>query len=287
MIDIIKEKLKSYAATNAVEEEHAVKEILQEVALYGLWRAKFFEVALFQGGTSLRILHQLPRFSEDLDFLLREPAPDFDWAPYVKVLTEVFREYGLDLTIEPKEKMDSAIKEALIKDDSLARQLNLSFAGTGKPKTIKIKLEIDINPPAGSGEEMEFLDFPADHAVRHQDMASNFALKIHAMLCRGFLKGRDWFDFSWYVGKGISPNLTLLRNALVQAGPWKGDETLVVDLDWLETALTQKIETIDWSVAVADVNRFLKPRERASLALWDTNFFKTRLAKMLTYSRSS
>ena len=84
MIDIIKEKLRRYQAANALEEANAVKEILQEIALYALWRARFFERALFQGGTSLRILHGLPRFSEDLDFILRAPETSFDWPPYTQ-----------------------------------------------------------------------------------------------------------------------------------------------------------------------------------------------------------
>src|SRR3546814_2066680 len=88
--------------------------------------------------------------------------------------------------------MDKAVRQALLKNDSIASQLDLSFAGTGRPKTVRIKLEIDVNPPLGSGEATTYLDFPADYEVRHQDLASNFALKIHALLCRGFLKGRDW-----------------------------------------------------------------------------------------------
>ncbi len=105
--------------------------------------------------------------------------------------------------------MDQPIRQALLKNDSIARRLNLSFAGTGRPKTIKIKLEIDVNPPEGSCAEMTF-NFPADYEVRHQDLSSNLALKIHAMLCRPCLKGRDWFDFYWYVARGTTPNLTLL-----------------------------------------------------------------------------
>ncbi|MEO8723359.1 MAG: nucleotidyl transferase AbiEii/AbiGii toxin family protein, partial [Sphingobium sp.] len=167
-------------------------------------RADFFDCALFQGGTSLRILHGLPRFSEDLDFLLRSPDPDFDWSPYLTGMTEVFAQFGLKLEAQPKPRMDTAIRQALLKDDSIASQLDLSFAGTGRPKAIRIKLEIDVNPPAGSGEATSYLDFPADYEVRHQDLASNFALKIHALLCRGFLKGRDWFDFSWYVSRVLS-----------------------------------------------------------------------------------
>lgn len=280
MIDIIQEKLRSYDAANALEEENAVKEILQEIALYGLWRGDFFDVALFQGGTSLRILHGLPRFSEDLDFLLRAPNPDFDWSPYLKVLVEVFEQFGLKLDALPKTRMESAIRQALLKNDSIARQLDLSFAGTGKPRTIRIKLEIDVNPPEGSGEDATYLDFPADHEVRHQDLPSNFALKIHALLCRGFLKGRDWFDFSWYVARGTAPNLALLRTALIQAGPWPGDESTTVDMPWLQQALGDAIRKIDWKAAAEDVRRFLRPAEAKSLELWSERFFMTKLDRL-------
>ena len=280
MIDIIREKLRRYDAANALEEGNAVKEILQEIALYALWRGDFFHAALFQGGTSLRILHGLPRFSEDLDFLLREPDPNFDWTPYLKTLTEVFGQFGLKLEALPKAKMDRAIRQALIKHDSLASQLDLTFASAGTPKAIRIKLEIDVNPPAGSGEASSYLDFPADHEVRHQDLASNFALKIHALLCRGFLKGRDWFDFSWYVAKGVAPNLPLLRSALIQAGPWAGEHHIAIDMPWLKAALSGAISRIDWKAAADDVQRFLRPAELKSLELWSERFFLAKLDRL-------
>ncbi len=282
MIDIIRDKLRSYEATNALEEENAVKEILQEIALYALWRGDFFDVALFQGGTSLRILHGLPRFSEALDFLLRTPNPDFDWSPYLKVLVEVFEQFGLKLDALPKTKMQSTIRQALLKNDSIASQLDLSFSGSGKPRTIRIKLEIDVNPPAGSGEDTTYFDFPTDYEVHHQDLPSNFALKIHALLCRGFLKGRDWYDFSWYISKGIAPNLALLRSALIQAGPWAGDESIAVDMPWLTDTLATAIVKIDWKAAAEDVRRFLRPAELKSLDLWSERFFMAKLGKLTT-----
>lgn len=284
MIDIIKEKLGRYGATNALEEENAVKEILQEIALYALWRSDFFDCALFQGGTSLRILHGLPRFSEDLDFLLRVPNSDFDWSPYLKGMTEVFAQFGLKLEAQPKPRMDTAIRAALLKDDSIVSQLDLSFAGTGHRKAIKIKLEIDINPPAGSDEAATFLDFPADYEVRHQDLASNFALKIHALLCRGFLKGRDWFDFSWYVSRGVTPNLVLLQNALVQVGPWARDTSLRVDMPWLNDSLSSAIKSIAWKEAASDVERFLRPGDMKSVDLWSERFFLAKLNKLMEQS---
>lgn len=280
MIDLIKERLRRYGATNPLEEENAVKEILQEIALYALWRSDFFDVALFQGGTSLRILHGLPRFSEDLDFLLRTPNPDFDWSPYLATLTQVAAEFGVKLEAQPPAKMDRAIHAALLKTDSIANQLDLSFAGQDRRKAIRIKLEIDVNPPLGSGESTSFLDFPLDYEVRHQDLPSNFALKIHALLCRGFLKGRDWFDFSWYVSRDITPNLVLLRNALIQAGPWAGDHTLAVNITWLKAALSDAIAKIDWKAAGDDVARFLRPAELRSVDLWSERFFMAKVQKL-------
>jgi len=281
MIEIIQEKLRQYRAANAVEEENATKEIIQEIALYALWRADFFDVALFQGGTSLRILHRLPRFSEDLDFMLRSPNAEFDWAPYLKILVEVFAQFGLKLDAQPKERMDKAVREAVLKDDSIARQLDLTFAGTGRRRTIRIKLEIDTNPPPGSGEASTFLDFPSDYEVRHQDLPSNFALKIHALLCRGYLKGRDWYDFSWYVSNGVSPNLMHLQAALIQAGPWAGQEDLKIDVAWLKSTLRNTIGAIDWEAAAEDVRRFLRPAEAKSLELWSERFFLAKLEKMV------
>lgn len=283
MIDLIKERLCRYAAANPLEEENAVKEILQEIALYALWRGNFFDVALFQGGTSLRILHGLPRFSEDLDFLLRAPNPKFDWSPYLSALSQVAAEFGIKLEAQPPARMDKAIHAALLKNDSIANQLDLSFAGQNRRKAIKIKLEIDVNPPLGSGEATSFLDFPLDYEVRHQDLPSNFALKIHALLCRGYLKGRDWFDFSWYVSRNIAPNLALLRNALIQKGPWEGDTTISVDIGWLKTALSSTIANIDWNEAGDDVARFLRPAELRSVELWSERFFMTKLEKLVSF----
>lgn len=280
MIDIIQEKLKGYKPANAVEEENATKEILQEVALYALWRANFFDVALFQGGTSLRILHGLPRFSEDLDFMLAEPDPEFDWTPYLDSLLEIFREFGVASEAIAKDDMEKRIRQAVIKDTSVANQLDLSFADRHPDKKIKIKLEIDVAPPAHSGEVYTFLDFPLDYEVRHQDLASNFALKIHALLCRGFVKGRDWYDFSWYIAKGVYPNLKHLQAALFQFGPWAEEKGLIVNHAWLKGRLTEKISSIDWKVAAQDVERFLRPREAESLKLWSEGFFVTKLGRM-------
>jgi hypothetical protein len=281
MIEIIQQRLDRYKFRNALEEKQATKEIIQEVALYALWRAGFFEVAAFQGGTSLRILHSLPRFSEDLDFMLKAPDPEFDWTGYLHQLLACFQEYGLQPEALPKGKMEQRIKKAVIKDSSVINQLNLSFYQGHKGQKINIKLEIDVDPPAESGYEYTYLDFPTDYEVCHQDLSSNFALKIHALLCRPFLKGRDWYDFNWYIKQGVSPNLPHLTNALVQYGPWQGQGELVVDMAWLKTVMQEKIDSVDWKEAASDVEKFLKPGEVESLRLWSGRFFSAKLEHLI------
>jgi predicted nucleotidyltransferase component of viral defense system len=283
MIELIQQRLDSYHAGNPVEEEQATKEILQEVALYSLWRAGFFEVAAFQGGTSLRILHKLPRFSEDLDFILKEPDPDFEWGGYLQQLKDGFEEFGLQTEVLVKSRMDQNVKMAILKDNSITNQLNLSFYRGHPEQKLKIKLEIDINPPEGSGFDYAYLDFPLDFEVCHQDLASNFSLKIHALLCRPYLKGRDWYDFNWYVKQGVQPNLPHLQAALYQFGPWQS-ENITVDMDWLHHAMMQKISSVDWKEAAMDVERFLKPAEKQSLALWSEKFFLSKVENLMQFS---
>jgi predicted nucleotidyltransferase component of viral defense system len=276
MIELIQKRLDSYKATGPVEEEQATREILQEVALYSLWRAGFFEVAAFQGGTSLRILHGLPRFSEELDFILKEPDPDFDWNIYLDKLLSGLQEFGLQSEALDKSRMDQRVRKALLKDNSVSNQLDLAFYRGHKDKKLTIKLEIDVNPPEGSGYDYSYLDFPLDFEVCHQDLGSNFSLKIHALLCRPYLKGRDWYDFNWYVKQGVQPNFTHLQGALYQYGPWEG-QTLTIDKDWLISTLLEKVATVNWAEAAEDVARFLTAAERQSLRLWSERFFNKKV----------
>ena len=276
MIELIQRRLDSYKATGPVEEEQATREILQEVALYALWRAGFFEVAAFQGGTSLRILHGLPRFSEALDFILKEPDPDFEWNTYLEKMSGGLQEFGLQSEALDKSRMDQRVKKALLKDNSVSNQLDLAFYRGHKDKKLTIKLEIDINPPEGSGYDYSYLDFPLDFEVCHQDLSSNLSLKIHALLCRPWLKGRDWYDFNWYVKQGVQPNFTHLQGALYQYGPWEG-QTLTIDKDWLISTLLEKVATVNWAEAAEDVARFLTAAERQSLRLWSERFFNKKV----------
>ena len=281
MIELIQQRLDEYRVSSAIEEEHAIKEIIQEIALFALWKAGFFEVAAFQGGTSLRIIHKLPRFSEDLDFILKEPNTEFDWIYYLEKLLENLEEFGLKTEVKDKSRMDQAVRKAVLKNNSVSKQLNLSFYRGKQDQKQTIKLEIDVNPPSGSGFEYTYIDFPVDYEVCHQDLSSNFALKIHALLCRPYLKGRDWYDFNWYVKRGINPNLPLLQAALIQDGPWSG-KNLEIDEDWVRGALLKKISSIDWDEAIIDVERFLNKIDKDSLKLWNERFFSQKVENLFS-----
>lgn len=278
MIPLIQERLKNYSPQSAEEELDAIKEIVQEIVLYGLSTSHFFKKALFQGGTALRILYGLPRFSEDLDFILKEPELNFNWTPYIENIKIICEEYGLIPNIIDKSNVSSNVKKMFIKDNSFGKILDLSFNRHSEQK-ITIKFEVDVFPPAGSISEIKYLDFPLNYAVEAQDLSSNFAGKSHALLCRKYLKGRDWFDFVWYISKRVKPNLIFLKNALYQTGPWEG-QNVEVTPDWYLTTFTEKINHINWLQAKSDVEMFLNQKEREQLSLWGKEFFLDRLEKL-------
>ena len=280
-ITIIQEKLLRYQSNTLLEQENALKEIAQEIALMALSRSEFFRVAAFQGGTCLRILYGLERFSEDLDFVLEKPDKNFSWVNYVNNMREEFSAYGYALEIEDRNKLEKAIRITFLKADSIGGLLILKDSRTNKPK-LKIKLEIDTNPPAGSGYELKYLDFPLPFSVKTQDLPSLFAGKCHALLCRDYTKGRDWYDFVWYVARQTPINFVLLTNAITQAGPWK-KQNINVTPKWFLNELKDKISQVDWNTAKQDVARFLRPRELMSLELWSKDFFLSRVDKLARY----
>lgn len=277
-IDIINERLKSYKTKTVEDEENALKEILQEIAIYALSGAQFFDKAIFHGGTALRILYKLPRFSEDLDFMLSEPNADFNWKPFLKALTNTFETFGIQPEVTDKSRVDNTIKKLFLKDDSIGKLLNLSFKHH-PGKKLAIKFEIDTNPPAGSTSEIKFLDFPLDFSVTAHTLSSSFAGKCHALLCRSYVKGRDWYDFGWYISKNITPNLMFLEAAIEQQGPWK-NEAIHITPEWLVQAMSEKIKSIDWNYAAKDVEKFLGPQDRKTLPLWSEPFFLSKLEKL-------
>jgi hypothetical protein len=215
-----------------------------------------------------------------MDFALREPDASFTLAPYLdRVCTELVA-YGYDLEIDDRSKTGHTMQQIFLKDDSVGQLLHLHYRPqTGPMRKLRVKLEVDTNPPAGASCEMTVLDYPFPSAVRVFDLPSLFAGKIHALLCRDYLKGRDWYDFIWYTARHISINHTLLSAALDQQGPWAGTHPKTNDA-WCVTQLSTKIGMIDWNQAREDVRRFLKPNELPSLALWSSEFFLRQCRKL-------
>ncbi|MCK5524260.1 MAG: nucleotidyl transferase AbiEii/AbiGii toxin family protein, partial [Thiomargarita sp.] len=275
---IINDRFKQYSTPTVEAEENALKEILQEIILHALYEAHFFEQAIFHGGTCLRIVYNLPRFSEDLDFMLKRVDLDFNWQPYQKTIIDVCKQYGISPIIKDKSKMGNMVQKMFVKDNSIGKILELSFKHHPQKK-LTIKLEIDINPPAGSTTELKFLDFPLDFPIEIQDLPSNFASKSHALLCRTYVKGRDWYDFLWYVKQKVVPNLGLLSNAINQQGIYAGQK-IPVTPTWYLKQLEAKITRIDWELARKEMASFLPPREKTTLTFWRTDFFMDKLNQL-------
>lgn len=279
MKDIIQKRLETHYELNTAEDElNALKEITQEVALYALYKVGFFEKACFMGGTCLRIVHSLDRFSEDLDFSTRKVDLNFKLDEYLEKAMDIMNPYGYGLTIDEKDLADKSVQSRFLKDDSIKKVLTFKHKQDERQK-IKIKVEIDTNPPEGAVEKTEFIDFPEDFQILAYDLPSLMSGKLHALLCRTYEKGRDWYDYSWYVKNNCSPNLKLLENALKQLGPWKGKD-IQVDEKFLKDELVGKIESLDWEDIKKDVRKFLSPEKAQSLNIWSSAFFKSKVTKM-------
>ncbi len=281
-IKIIRDRLDQYRQGRSftlLEEENAIKEMVQEIALSSLARAGFFKVAAFQGGTCLRILYGLNRFSEDLDFALNKPDPTFSWPPYLKNMQAELETFGFKFTIESRDR-DKAVKSVFLKEDSIGSILALTYNGQSGSRKIKIKLEIDTHPPSGAINEQKYISFPVNVPVVTHDLPSLLAGKSHALLCRATGKGRDWFDFVWYAGRRTPPNFDLLSNAINQFGPWK-HQRITVTKQWYAENLARKIKDTDWQTQRKDVERFLKPSDLDLLQHWSHPFFIDRLAEIV------
>lgn len=284
-VKIIQQRLLDYNCKTDVEEQQAIREITQEVVLAALGRGDFFKHALFQGGTCLRIFYGLNRFSEDMDFILREATSDFQLKDHIKHLTDELAAYGYKIEITGRDKVDATVKKAFLKDDSLGKVINLRHTNqTGQMAKIRIKFEVDTNPPAGSGYELKYLDFPFVSSVAVQDRASLFAGKIHALLCREYIKGRDWYDFIWYTGNRTGINYDFLASAVNQFGPWQG-QSITVGKAWLLSELERTITSMNWKQAAEDVRRFLRIEEQPSLDLWSKELFLAQLDKLKRVSQ--
>lgn len=263
--------------------KQTLREILQQCALLGLARTQFFEHAAFYGGTALRILYGLDRFSEDLDFSLLRPNKKFDINPFLKGLERELLSMGFDVNVSSKKKKNkSDIISAFIKGNTkiiLLSLTNRSEKNLHRDEKIKIKFEIDIDPPSDFEVESKLILNPVPFYVLTYKASYLFAGKVHAMLCRTWqnrVKGRDWYDFIWYLQNKIPLHLHHLEKRIKQSGHFEKKEHLTEKK--LIKLLQQKIEKIDWKNAKEDIKPFIY--DVSILKLWNKDFFLDLLQKI-------
>lgn len=278
MSNIIEQMLGNYEIKNTTDEVNAIKEIIQEIVLSGLSRGGFFNEAAFYGGTALRIFYNLDRFSEDLDFTLIKANKEFNLSKYFSYIEEELKAYGLNLEIIEKEKnIDSSITSAFVKGDTL--ELIFKFFPNKEKhiydhilKNIKIKFEVDINPPEGATYDEKYKLLPSPHQIKLYDKESLFSGKIHAILCRNWnkrAKGRDLYDYVFFLATNTNINIELIKNKLIESGYI--DPNSNFDIDVLRKLLIKKFNEIDYNEAKDDAIPFIKNVN--SVNLWTKEFF--------------
>lgn len=278
MNSVLQNMLSKYEIKNTIDETNAMKEIIQEIVLCGLSRGGFFNEAAFYGGTALRIFYGLNRFSEDLDFALLEPNTEFDLSKYFSFIEKEVQAYGLNLTISEKNKtQESNITSAFLKGDTKEHILiffpNENMKNITSLKNIKIKFEVDINPPSGAKYDFRYKLLPSPHQVRLYDESSLFAGKIHAILCRNWqyrTKGRDLYDYIFYLSQNTKVNIKLIREKLIDSNFLRREDDFGIDI--LKELLNKKFGEINYTNAKEDVIVFIKDKD--SLNLWSEEFFK-------------
>lgn len=279
MHEAIARMLARYEPKSVDQSVRALREIIQEVALLGLWRAKFFEHAAFYGGTALRILYGLDRFSEDLDFSLLAPSPDFSLARYSASLEEELLAFGFNVRVEMVDKaVKSAVQSAFLKANT-RNELLVVEAGEDLAaqipagQVLKVKIEVDTDPPPGFTTSTRYLLQPIPFAVRSYALPDLFAGKMHALLYRRWhnrVKGRDWYDFVWYAANHPQLNLAHLEQRMRQTGHWSREQPLSPAA--FNDLLFAAIDQLEVSQARRDVAPFVKDQQM--LTIWSHDFFR-------------
>ena len=279
MNDVITRMLERYECRSVDDYVRALREIMQEIALLGLWRSKFFEKAAFYGGTALRILYGMDRFSEDLDFSLLKPIPDFDISRYISSLEREIRSFGFEANVSIREKKtESTIQSVFLKADTLKHLLIIRTAEEiarqiPAGQVMKIKIEVDTDPPPGFETENKFLLQPVSFSVRTVVLADLFAGKMHAVLCRQWksrVKGRDWYDLVWYAANHPELHVRHLEQRMIQSGHLKGREHLTKEKFFL--LMSKAVNKLDVNQARREVESFVKKPE--ALEVWSKEFFR-------------
>ena len=280
----IMQMLSSYP--DSMSQIDKLREILQQTALLGLARHQFFQHAVFYGGTALRILHGLDRYSEDLDFSLLQPDPDFDFRPFIQGMHQELMGMGFQLEVDERKKnAESGIWSAFLKGNTLTMLLSIQeknkIKGIHPDQKIQIKLEIDTDPPLMHLPlESKLVKNPVPFYVATYAIVDLFAGKMHAALCRNWnkrIKGRDWYDVIWYMQKNVPVNLVHLRERMRQTNHL-GPEEKFGKKELLER-IHAKIDEIDWELAKSDIAMFIPDKQK--LVIWSAAFFHDLMDHLL------
>lgn len=267
----INEMINLYNPKSLNENRAVLREILQSIVLIGLSRGDFFKKASFYGGTALRIFYGLNRYSEDLDFTLNEKNDSFSLEPYIESIKNVASSYGIELDINIKKKeIKTPVESAFAKLNTYQTFINLKINDEiasllHKDENIKVKFEVDLNPAIGFNVESKRIDMPEFANIIVLDEPSLFAGKLHAIICRNYkntVKGRDYYDFLFYIRKRVKPNLNYLKNKLIESGKIKENDKF--DLDTLKVMLKDRFETVDFNQVKTDAERFVFNNEDLS-----------------------
>lgn len=278
MSDLFDEMLKNYDTTTMTNRKNALKEVIQEIVLCGLSRAGFFSDVAFYGGTALRIFHGLDRFSEDLDFSLTHTDNRFDLSEYLPILENEMHSFGLVIEVSEKQKSTASdIQSAFVKANT-KQQLSFFFEDQNSSsihpdEKIRIRFEVDTNPPDYAGFEHRYRLLPYPYEVQLYDRPSLLAGKIHAVLARSWksrVKGRDLYDFVFYLQHNTPVNLRHLKARLIQTGHLKTSDTF--NIEDLRERLIEHFDQLDYENAKQDVIPFIK--DTRVLEIWSSNFFK-------------
>lgn len=279
MNTVLRQMLDAYPVQTRDDYTNALREILQQLALLGLWRSKFFEHAAFYGGTALRILHGLDRYSEDLDFSLMAADPEFSLQPYGNALRRELSSFGFEVDFEARiKRTDTRIESAFLKANTLNQLLVITpgagiLEGQHAREILKIKLEVDTDPPGGFQTVSRPVLLPLPFSVNVYALPDLFAGKMHAILCRKWknrVKGRDWYDLVWYIARHPHLRLRHLEQRMRQSGDWKDVGPLMPEK--LMALLRDAVQTLDVDQARQEVSRFL--RDPSSVEAWSTDFFR-------------
>lgn len=285
----MKSLLESFLGDNVMDSadscRQALRQLAQQIVLLGLWRGKFFEHAAFYGGTALRMVYKLDRFSEDLDFSLLRRNTAFKLMSYFPYIVREFEAYGLEPDIRQVRKTkESTIESAFVKMETKKLSIVLEVPKSTvkfftNNELIKIKFEIDTDPPAGFFTEAKYLFHPQPFSVKVFDEGSMFAGKLHSVFARTWkkrVKGRDWYDLVWFVSRETPARLAHFRERLIQTGHLEPD--VEFDGEKALSMLRSRCEEVDYKAAAADVRPFL--RDSTVLSVWSRDFFLNVISRI-------